>query len=124
VDLDNRYVLAFYNLGDVYRQRGDLDLARDAYSRAVEISPEDGSVRYNLALVLDLLGETTAAQQQLMFILARQPDQAAAHYMLGLLYARDAKTAPAARAHLGKFLELQPSDSKAAGVKQWLAEHP
>lgn len=124
VDQDNRYVLAFYNLGDVYRQRGDLDLARDAYSRAVEISPEDGSVRYNLALVLDLLGETTAAQQQLMFILARQPDQAAAHYMLGLLYARDAKTAPAARAHLGKFLELQPSDSKATGVKQWLAEHP
>jgi superkiller protein 3 len=124
VEMDNRYVLAFYNLGDVYRQRGDLDLARDAYSRALEISPEDGAIRYNLALVLDLLGEATPAQQQLKFILARQPDHAAAHYMLGLIYTRDPKSAPAAKAHLQKFLELQPSDGKAAGVKQWLAEHP
>ncbi|MBM4157027.1 MAG: tetratricopeptide repeat protein [Lentisphaerae bacterium] len=124
VEMDSRYVLAFYNLGDVYRQRGDLDLARDAYSRALEISPEDGAIRYNLALVLDLLGETLPAQQQLRFILARQPDHAAAHYMLGLIYTRDIRSAPVAKAHLQKFVELQPSDPKAAGVRQWLAEHP
>ncbi len=123
-ELDNRYVLAFYNLGDVYRQRGDLDLARDAYSRALDISPDDVSIRYNLALVLDMLGEATAAQQQLRFILGHQPDNAASHYLLGLLYSREPKSAPAAKAHLKKFIELQPSDSKAAGVKQWLAEHP
>ncbi len=123
IELDNQYMLAFYNLGDVYYQSGELDLAREAYRRALLLNPEYSPARYNLALVLDALGETGTAREQLTYLLGRDPNYAPAHYLLGVILSRDpAATIEAARA-LRRFLELAPNDPHAERVRQWLNQH-
>lgn len=43
---------------------GDLDAARNAYTRVVELAPEDSQARYGLAAVLGRLGESEAAARE------------------------------------------------------------
>ncbi len=111
---------AWFHLAGAYRERGDLDFARDAYTRALELAPSDAATRYNLALVLQALDERAAALQQLRYLLAREPDYAPGHYLLGSLLTQDSSRLTEARRHLERFLELAPDDPAAPAVRLWL----
>ena len=124
LELDPKQPLAFFNLGNVYRETGDLDLAKHAYVQSLSLDPEYAAARYNLSLVLDGLREDAAALAHLEYLVIRQSDYAPAHYLLGLICSRDERFRPRARTHLQQFLKLSPTDSNAATVKQWLAQHP
>lgn len=122
IELDNQYMLAFYNLGDVYYQSGELDLAREAYRGALLLNPDYSPARYNLALVLDALGESATAREQLGHLIARNPNYAPAYYLLGVILSRDSTSMIEAARALRKFLELAPNDSNADRVRQWLQQ--
>jgi len=69
-------------IGLTYSLLGDQASARDWYARAVAGAPDRVSHRVNLANALVFLGETAAAEGELRQALARDPDNAQAHWLL------------------------------------------
>lgn len=51
VDLDPRYADAHVLLGDVYRQQGELEQARDMYKKALELKPDLPGIAESIASV-------------------------------------------------------------------------
>lgn len=51
----------FYNLGIAYEKMKSFELAKEAYEKAIEISPQDTDAIYNLGLVLIELKNYTYA---------------------------------------------------------------
>ena len=111
---------AFYNLGTVFWEKGDLDLAKDAYLNALRLQPQMVNARYNLALILRDRKERDAAIDQLQTILTSNPNYAQAYYTLGLLYAENETTIEKAKQYYTRYLELAPNDPSAAGVQRWM----
>ncbi len=50
VELDPSYAEAFNNLGVAYEHEGDLDKARQAYEKALKLSPSEATIRQNFEL--------------------------------------------------------------------------
>ncbi|HEX9734537.1 MAG TPA: tetratricopeptide repeat protein [Thermoanaerobaculia bacterium] len=65
-------------------------------------------------------GNAVAARSLLARVVELQPDNAAAHYKLGLCCVNTGD-AVEAREHLRRFLELAPEDPEAASVEEMLA---
>jgi Flp pilus assembly protein TadD len=69
-------------IGLTYSLLGDQTAARHWYARAVAGAPDRVGHRVNLANALVFLGETAAAEVELRQALARDPDNAQAHWLL------------------------------------------
>ncbi len=67
---------ALNNLGMSLSRLGDLDGARNAYSRAIEVSPDLLSARQGLAGIHMAQRNWEAAREQLQIIVAREPGNA------------------------------------------------
>jgi Tfp pilus assembly protein PilF len=50
VEIDPSYAEAFNNLGVAYEHEGDLEKARQAYEKAVKLSPSQATIRQNFEL--------------------------------------------------------------------------
>ncbi|MGE0395025.1 MAG: tetratricopeptide repeat protein, partial [Vicinamibacterales bacterium] len=50
VEIDPTYAEAFNNLGVAYEHEGDLEKARQAYEKAVKLSPSEATIRQNFEL--------------------------------------------------------------------------
>ncbi len=80
---------------------------------------------YNMGCVYKAAREFTRAETEFQRALALNPDDAATHYNLGILYEVDLKQPRKAIAHYERFLELAPNDRDARQVRTWLvALHP
>jgi tetratricopeptide (TPR) repeat protein len=97
IELDPEFQAVYANLGVVYYQLEQLDLAAEQYQKALELDPTDGEVTYNLgALNLQraltngstpdpvLIDEAVA---QLQKALELSPDLAEPYFSLGVAYA-------------------------------------
>jgi hypothetical protein len=82
--------------------------------------PEAETLRYLVATIHLALGQREAARLELQQLLRRNPEQADAHYLMGVLSA-DAEPA-LAREHWRQHLELAPHGDHAAEVRSLLAE--
>ncbi|HEY5646991.1 MAG TPA: tetratricopeptide repeat protein, partial [Pseudomonadales bacterium] len=69
-------------IGTVFSQLGDQASARDWYSRAVALAPDNAAFRVNLASSCVFLGELDQAQRILERLLGQHPDIAQAHWLL------------------------------------------
>jgi tetratricopeptide (TPR) repeat protein len=69
-------------LGAAFLQRSELTLARRAFERSVDQSPDDAEPLAYLAHTLDRLGETASAGELLAQSLALDPESVLAHYFL------------------------------------------
>lgn len=100
-----------YYLGRFYQLRSDIPSARAAYEAALALSPDDIPTRLRLAQ-LDLdAGEPQAATAWLEVVLARDPDNAYAHFLNGEVATAlgDDRTAVV---EYSRALELQPSATR------------
>jgi tetratricopeptide (TPR) repeat protein len=121
IENDDTLAEAFLGLGALYLENDDAELAKDAYRLALERRPDDPVSLYNLALAHYALKETEAAMAAAERALRRQPEFAAAHYLMGTLLADDPARQAEARAHFERFLTLAPNDPNAEAVRRWLS---
>ncbi|MFO1261506.1 MAG: tetratricopeptide repeat protein [Sphingomonadaceae bacterium] len=81
-----RSVLLHDVLGQIHYARRDLDQAVAAFRRAIAVRPDCPEVHYNLAVVLQELGEKEQALASYEAAIAYKPDYFAAYNNLGALH--------------------------------------
>ena len=62
--IDPSYAAAFNNLAIAYEHEGQLDKARKAYEKAIELSPNNEPIRQNYELFKEINDRTTAAKDK------------------------------------------------------------
>jgi Flp pilus assembly protein TadD len=63
-ELDPTYVAAFNDLAIAYEHEGQLDKARKAYEKAIELDPNNSQVRQNYELFKEINDRTSQSKQQ------------------------------------------------------------
>jgi tetratricopeptide (TPR) repeat protein len=124
IQLDPSYFEAYYNLGVVSVQAGNLQAGLTAYETALVIQPDSHDGRFNFALALKQAGYPIDAASELEKVLAKSPSDVYAHYALANLYAQQLRQPAKAREHYQKVLELNPSFSQAGVIRSWLGANP
>jgi tetratricopeptide (TPR) repeat protein len=61
IEIDSRYALAYFDLGNVLDETGRLNEAVEAYRTAILISPSYADAHYNLALAYERLRRSRKA---------------------------------------------------------------
>jgi Flp pilus assembly protein TadD len=64
VELDPKYAAAYNDLAIAYEHEGQLDKARKAYEKAIELSPNNEPIRQNYELFKEINDRTTAAKDK------------------------------------------------------------
>ena len=62
-EIDPTYAAAFNDLAIAYEHEGQLDKARKAYERALELDPNNAQVRQNYELFKEINDRTTAKER-------------------------------------------------------------
>lgn len=73
LEADDRYEQAFYNLGLACYASDQMELAADAFERAIALNPAFTAARYNRALTDYRMGNTARARRELGIVLQQQP---------------------------------------------------
>ena len=103
---------AFYNRGVELQEAGDLQGARQAYEKALEVAPQRVEALSNLGLVHLQLGANEKAIEYLGRALKISPGLTALRAFLGLAYFRMGQFEPAHR-EVAKALKDQPENPQA-----------
>jgi tetratricopeptide (TPR) repeat protein len=96
------------NLGSLYAERGDAAQAEAYFRRAIALDAFPAAV-VNLASLYQHLGEEPRVEKALREGLARSPEDASLHHVLGLALARQQRL-PDALAELAKAHQLAPTN--------------
>lgn len=116
VDLDPRFVEAWFNLGNALYDMDERGAAADAFVRATEIDPGYAEAWNNLGNVRGERGELTAAIDAYLRALEIEPHYADAHYNLADTHALLGDV-DGARRHWLAYLEQDPHSSDAAHIR-------
>ena len=127
----NDAISAGKNTGRYYRVLGlkflDYKMfapGRDSFSRAIEITPENGRLYYYRAVSLSKLavsrddedekaGELAAAEKDYLKAIALDPRFMPPYYSLGILYIYELSRPFEAGPYLNKYLDIERSDGRA-----------
>jgi len=107
-------------LGEVALKRGDFETAQGFFRRALEISPEDSAAAYNVGEIFFSNQKTDDAISYFELATRIKSDWPKAYHRLGLAYLNKGDLSKALE-NLKKFLELDPQNPEAAGVKAAIA---
>jgi tetratricopeptide (TPR) repeat protein len=97
---------AYYNLGVIYWQQGDLPRAVDSLRAAIDAKPDYADAHYTLGTVLKAKGDLDAAAASLRRAIALTPASSGAHYVLAQVL-RMKGDEPGARAQLAESERLR-----------------
>lgn len=64
VELDPRYAAAFNDLAIAYEHEGQLDKARKAYEKALELEPNNSQIRQNYELFKEINDRTSSEKEK------------------------------------------------------------
>ena len=104
--------VAYYNLGRIAENEGQLAEGLELYRRALRNNPLNADAHYNLARLLAKQGEQSEAIAHYRDVLKIRPNDADAHNNLGLLLAARGETA-AALDEFHRALQIDPKYAKA-----------
>ena len=85
LDVQPDYGPAWRLKGDIALQRGELDTAREAYNRAVDLNIDNAADRFKLALIHLQMGNLEEAEKQAQAILEARPKNLGANYIVGIV---------------------------------------
>jgi len=108
------------SLADAYKQMGNAAKEMEVYRRMGE-QDSSGMAFFNLGNIMFNKNEMTQAAEAYKKAIQQAPDNAAAHYQLGLTYVNLAKFKEAV-AELETFAKLKPKDPKAEEAKSLAAD--
>jgi len=91
---------------------GNAKAAAESYGKAVQLSPRDPKLRYNLSLALDRMGDFAAERKELERAVELDPKLAVAQNQLGLLALRSGQQAEAEQ-RFKKVLAIDPKFAEA-----------
>ncbi|HSJ16195.1 MAG TPA: tetratricopeptide repeat protein [Longimicrobiales bacterium] len=100
--------MAHVQLANIYESRGQLAVALAERRSAVAVNPEDPTSAIELAITLARYGESGEAEATLAETARTNPQNARAHYLLGIVRQQLGKPAEA-RASYQQFLAVVPS---------------
>lgn len=101
-------------------QRSDQARSLAALDEAITHHPERIELYYARSLVLERSGKSAAAESDLRFVLARQPDHADALNALGYLLADSNRNLEEAYALIHRALALRPTDPSIIDSMGWV----
>ncbi len=64
VEIDPTYAAAFNDLAIAYEHEGQLDKARKAYDKALELAPNDTQIRQNYELFKEINDRTSSGKER------------------------------------------------------------
>jgi tetratricopeptide (TPR) repeat protein len=105
LDMEPEHAAAHINLGTLYYNRQEYNLAEKHYRRAIEIDPRYALAYFDLGNVLDETGRVSEAIQTYKTALQFAPTYADAHYNLALAYEK-VKEARKALKHWRAYIKL------------------
>ncbi|MBI3784455.1 MAG: tetratricopeptide repeat protein [Deltaproteobacteria bacterium] len=109
VDAQNaEAALEWFETGLDREQDGDIEGAREAYQRAVEIDPHLADAYVNLGRLVHEQGESREASRFYHLAIAADPNDPIAHYNLAIAL-EDQTNLPAALSHYQRAVTLEPS---------------
>ena len=82
---------AHINLGNLYKDEGQLEMAIAEYRKALSIKPDFAEALNNLAVAYMMQGEYARALSLFRKIIELQPDSVMARYNIACVYARQGK---------------------------------
>jgi tetratricopeptide (TPR) repeat protein len=106
-------------LAEGYRAKGDKAKAAEWEKKYVAANPDQPDVLYNQAVELYNKNDFKGAEPLLLKVLAAKPDHAQAHFLIGMCDVNLNKIAEM-KAHLAKYLELDPKGKDASTAKEML----
>ncbi len=95
-----------------YLSAGNAKAAAESYERALQLSPRDAKLRYNLSLALDRMGDFPAERKELARTVELDPNFTVAQNQLGVLALRNGLPAEAEQ-RFKKALAIDPTFSEA-----------
>jgi len=107
-------------LADAYKQQGDTAKELETYQRMGAQDPS-GMAFYNLGNIMFNKSEIATAADAYKKAIEMAPDNAMAHYQLGLTYVNLAKFKDAV-VELETFIKLKPQDSKVGEAKTLITD--
>jgi len=110
---------AWYNLGVLRTQAGDVRGARDAYQTATRLDPDLVQAHLQLGRLYFRVELFDRAETHFQNARVAAPNNASVHGSLGLLYLRTGDSTKA-RHHLKRVLEIDPSNANARSLLQRL----
>jgi Tfp pilus assembly protein PilF len=102
---------AHLNLGIMYENLGQDDMAEASYKTAIKLVNDFSPARFNLANFYNRKGRNTDAEQQFREIIALEPENGEARYSLGLLLA-EMNRLDEAVILMAKAVELMPDRAR------------
>jgi tetratricopeptide (TPR) repeat protein len=102
---DPENIAVWINWGRLLHEQGKIHEAEKVYRRGLEQGGPDPLLLFNLGVLLEDLGKTSAAIDAYLSALAEDPDLADGHYNLARLYEAQGQPQHAIR-HLGQYRRL------------------
>jgi len=105
---------------NLLQERGQLQEAAEVADKALASQPDDNRLRYARAMLLDQLGEPTAAETDLRQIIEEEPDNSVALNALGYILTVQTDRLDEAEALIDKALALDPQNPAILDSKGWV----
>lgn len=99
----------FNNLGDVYANEGNYELAIKSFKRSFALKRDYADAVHNIGYMYLQLGDITKAKKYLQLSIDMHPILFQSWYKMGVIFLNE-KNYPEAQKYLSKALELRPDD--------------
>jgi tetratricopeptide (TPR) repeat protein len=106
--------------GDLYKEQGKYQQAKQFYTDMLEKMPEETSLRYARALVAEKLGEIDLVESDLQTILQVEPSNAQVLNALGYTLADRTDRYQEALGYIKKALDMEPNDAAIMDSMGWV----
>lgn len=109
---NSNHAPSLVRIGNIHKAKNDLVASRRCYEQALEVNPDFPEAHYNLAIVLDALGEIQPAIRHYTSAISLSPRMSEAYYNLGNLSLRIGCPERAVSCYR-KAIEVNPQEHRA-----------